>query len=99
MTKYLIACLLCASVVAQAQIDSTSVKEDDLFDMSLEELLKLDVVDRNFYLYGYINSNLQKTFEYPTTTGDGSIVRVSDPVEWTPVRNFHVYGRETFHNE
>lgn len=81
------------SIVAQAQVDSTDVQDADLFDMSLEELLKLDVVDRNFYLYGYINSNLQKTFDYPTKIDDGSIQRVSDPVEWTPVRNFHIYGK------
>ena len=81
------------SVIAQAQTDSVKVDDADLFDMSLEQLLQLDVVDRNFYLYGYINSNLQKTFDYPTSNGDGSIVKISDPLEWTPVRNFHLYGK------
>jgi hypothetical protein len=69
------------------------VQEDDLFDMSLEELLQLDLVDRNFYLYGYINSNVQKTFNYPSVNDQGVVQRVSDPLEWTPVRNFHIYGK------
>jgi hypothetical protein len=83
---------------ANAQVDSTATNasDGDLFDMSLEDLLKLEIVDRNFYLYGYINSNLQKTFAYPTTVDDGSVKRVSDPVEWTPVRNFHIYGKGNF---
>jgi hypothetical protein len=58
-------CLLC-SFGAFAQSDTTNVSSsDDLFDMSLEQLLKIDVVDKEFYLYGYINANLQKTFSYP----------------------------------
>ncbi len=93
MKKYLILYFLCFCGIANAQIDSTEVQEDDLFDMSLEELLKLDLVDRNFYLYGYINSNLQKTFNYPTIGDNGSTQRVSDPLEWTPIRNFHIYGK------
>ncbi|HYG20176.1 MAG TPA: hypothetical protein VD816_14660, partial [Ohtaekwangia sp.] len=93
--KYrLLVLLLSVCVVgAHAQGDSTQVESDDLFDMSLEELLKLDLVDRNFYLYGYINSNLQKTFNYPSPGTDGSVKQTSDPFEWSPVRNFHLYGR------
>jgi hypothetical protein len=64
--------------------------------MSLEELLKLDLVDRNFYLYGYINSNFQKTFSYPTIGDDGSTQTEPDPAEWTPVCNFHIYGKGNF---
>lgn len=96
MKKYIAVILVCLCSVAQAQVDSAAVNDGDLFDMSLEELLKLDLVDRNFYLYGYINSNLQKTFDYPTTSGDGLVRRVSDPLEWTPIRNFHIYGKGNF---
>ena len=92
MKKCLALLFVSFSVIAQAQTDSVKVADGDLFDMSLEQLLQLDVVDRNFYLYGYINSNLQKTFDYPVANGDGSILKVSDPLEWTPVRNFHIYG-------
>ena len=96
MRKYLILMCVCFCGVAQAQIDSVAMESDDLFDLSLEELLNLDVVDRNFYLYGYINSNLQKTFDYPVRNEDGSISRISDPLEWTPIRNFHIYGKGNF---
>jgi hypothetical protein len=96
MRKYLIFMCVCFCGVAQAQIDSVAMESDDLFDLSLEELLNLDVVDRNFYLYGYINSNLQKTFDYPVRNEDGSISRISDPLEWTPIRNFHIYGKGNF---
>jgi hypothetical protein len=93
MRKYLVVMCVCFCGVAQAQVDSVAMRNDDLFDLSLEELLNLDVIDRNFYLYGYINSNLQKTFDYPVRNEDGSMSRVSDPLEFTPIRNFHVYGK------
>jgi hypothetical protein len=89
----LITSLLMYSLFANAQSDSVQVEEDDLFDMSLEELLNLELIDRNFYLYGYINSNLQKTFDYPSIGPDGFATRKSDPMEWSPVRNFHIYGK------
>ncbi len=73
------------------QADSTA--HTDLFDLSLEQLLNLDVVDRNFYLYGYINANFQKTFDTPSVGPDGETVKASDPAEWTPVKNFHLYGQ------
>jgi hypothetical protein len=92
MKKVIAIVFILLSWRVQAQTDSVST-DNDLFDMSLEDLLKLDLVDRNFYLYGYINSNLQKTFDYPTRANDGSTRKVSDPGEWTPVRNFHIYGR------
>ena len=93
MKKLLALFFASITIVAQAQTDSVRIDDADLFDMSLEQLLQLDVVDRNFYLYGYINSNLQKTFDYPVANGDGGILKVSDPLEWTPVRNFHIYGK------
>lgn len=97
MKKFVTAITLLFSSVAYSQTDSVIV-EDELFDMSLEQLLQLDVVDRKFYLYGYINANLQKTFDYPTRATDGSTEKVTDPAEWTPVKNFHIYGRGNFNN-
>jgi hypothetical protein len=93
MRKYLVLMCACFCGVLQAQTELNVAKNDDLFDLSLEELLQLDVVDRNFYLYGYINSNLQKTWNYPGRNDDGTLSRVSDPLEWTPIRNFHIYGK------
>jgi hypothetical protein len=95
MKKCLALILVLFSASAWAQTDSTAA-DGDLFDMSLEELLNLDLVDRNFYLYGYINSNFQKTFNYPTLADDGSTRTDSDPAEWSPVRNFHIYGKGNF---
>jgi hypothetical protein len=98
MKKILLFLLLLISAIAKAQVDSTATSKDhdDLFDLSLEELLNLEVVDRNFYLYGYINSNLQKTFDYPSLGTNGATERMTDPFEWTPVRNFHIYGKGNF---
>ena len=84
------AVVLCA-LPAFPQSDSTA--HTDLFDLSLEQLLNLDVVDKNFYLYGYINANFQKTFDAPSMGEDGETVKASDPAEWTPVKNFHLYGQ------
>src|SRR5688572_21947910 len=99
MKRNIILMLLFFAAAAHAQTDSTSVKNNELFDLSLEELLNLDIVDRKFYLYGYINSNLQKTFAYPSRVGNGSTVKTSDPGEWSPVRNFHIYGKGNFTNK
>jgi hypothetical protein len=86
-----IALIFCfCSCFAYGQSDSTET--DVLFDLSLEELLQLEVVDRNFYLYGYINSNLQQTFDFPYVDEEFKTVKRSDPAEWTPVKNFHIYG-------
>lgn len=85
----IVAMLLCLRSYAQ---DSTAVNQYDLFDLSLEELLQIDIVDKNFYLYGYINSNLQKTFSVPTIDENGNTVKTNDPGEWAGIKNFHIYG-------
>jgi hypothetical protein len=86
-----IAVILCfCSCFAYGQSDSTNT--DALFDLSLEDLLNLELVDRTFYLYGYINSNFQQTFDFPYVDEEFKTVKRSDPAEWTPVKNFHIYG-------
>lgn len=90
MKKILLILCLC-SVAAFGQKDST--QNDVMFDLSLEELLNLELVDRTFYLYGYINSNFQKTFDFPYADSEFNTLRRSDPAEWTPVKNFHIYGK------
>lgn len=92
MKKLLLFCLVFVSSFAFAQRDTLN-SDADLFDLSLEQLLNLELVDRNFYLYGYINSNLQKTFDFPYSDGDGLITKTSDPVEWSAIKNFHIYGK------
>src|SRR5687768_16096739 len=99
MKKFIAITLLALSANAFGQSDSTYTANDDLFDLSLEQLLKIDVVDKNFYLYGYINSNLQKTFAYPSLGADGSVSTSDDPYEWDPVRNFHIYGKGNFNGK
>lgn len=95
MKRILALILLCTPVVLPAQ-EWTPPQDGDLFDMSLEDLLNLEVVDRNFYLYGYINSNFEKTFNRPSRSIDGATLRTSTPGEWTPVKNFHLYGQGNF---
>jgi hypothetical protein len=92
MKMTLTAVLLWVAVCSYAQEEQMTSTPTDLFDMSLEDLLNLELVDRNFYLYGYINSNVQKTFSYPSLNGEKT-VKKDDPLEWTPVRNFHIYGQ------
>jgi hypothetical protein len=97
--KKMLYILLMLPLALQAQQDSVRTS-NDLFDMSLEQLLNLEVVDRNFYLYGYINSNLQKTFDYPSLNSVNGMTRVqSDPFEFTPVKNFHIYGKGNFNSK
>jgi hypothetical protein len=96
MKKLTAIILLALTTTSYAQSDSTYTASDDLFDLSLEQLLKIDVVDKNFFLYGYINSNLEKTFGYPSLSNDGSVNTAADPYEWDPVRNFHIYGKGNF---
>lgn len=81
----------------QQQQQPSEEASTGLFDMSLEDILNLELVDRNFYLYGYINSNIQKTFSYPSLSG-GETVRSNDPLEWAPVQHFHLYGQGNLSN-
>ena len=92
MKHILLTVLTALAFCSYAQDDPLTSNQKDLFDLSLEELLEVDVVDRNFYLYGYINSNLQKTFSYPYRAGD-LVLQKDDPLEWTPVKNFHIYSQ------
>lgn len=93
MRRALLFLFIMISLAAEAQQDTIKSNSGDLFDLSLEELLNLNLVDKNFYLYGYLNSNIQKTFDYPSLTNDGHVTRASDPLEWSAVRNFHLYGQ------
>lgn len=73
--------------------DTTMITEDNaLFDMSIEQLLGIDVVDKRFKFYGYVNAYAEKTFGVPTLNDSGNTVYEDVPYEWTPVRNFHLYG-------
>ena len=92
MRTHLILVGVLVSTIALAQ-DTLDVERSTLFDMSLEELLKMDVVDKKFYLYGYVNANVQKTFDVPSYGPGETTERTSEPLEWTPIRNFHLYGQ------
>lgn len=93
MKKILIPITLLVSqlIYGQTPTDSTLNNQSDLFDMSLEQLLELDVVDDKFKIYGYIDTYGEKTFNVPTVE-NGSSKYESVPFEFTPVRNFHIYG-------
>lgn len=79
--------------VAHAQ-DTLTYKTDELFDLSLEELLQITVteLDRDLNLYGYINTNAEQQFVFPSVGADGITVKKNDPFEWVPVKAFHLYG-------
>jgi hypothetical protein len=74
--------------------DSLANKPDDLFDLSLEELLEISVVelDRKLKLYGYINTNAEQQFGFPSVANDGTTLKEDDPFAWVPVKAFHLYG-------
>jgi hypothetical protein len=74
--------------------DSLSNKSGDMFDLSLEELLQISVVelDRRLKVYGYINTNAEQQFSFPTVAGDGTTIKADDPFAWVPVKAFHLYG-------
>lgn len=76
-----------------AQIDPEDGTDDlDLFDMSIEQLLDIEVYDEQFKLYGFINSNVEKVMRIPERGTEGNTITSSEPVSWSPVQNFHVYG-------
>ncbi|HTJ49024.1 MAG TPA: hypothetical protein VL443_06175 [Cyclobacteriaceae bacterium] len=83
--------LLFAPSLIKAQ---DSLATDDLFDLSLEELLKIKVteLDRKLKLYGYINTNAAKQFGFPSVNSEGKTRKINDPFTWTPVKDFHLYG-------
>ncbi|MGB3852415.1 MAG: hypothetical protein WA958_20795, partial [Tunicatimonas sp.] len=73
---------------AQEQSDD----EVDLFDLSLEELMDINLYDDQFNLYGFINANTEKVFNVPSVDSEGRTVTETEPVAWSPVQNFHIYG-------
>ncbi len=70
--------------------DSLSYKSDDLFDLSLEELLKINVTefDRKLRLYGYINTNAEQQFSFPSIAPDGTTLKEDDPFTWDTCQGF-----------
>jgi len=89
---------MCWTVHSFAQNDSTSIMVKDssdintLFDMSIEQLLGIDVVDKRFKFYGYIDAYEEKTFRVPSVNDSGTTSHQDVPFEWNPARNFHLYG-------
>ncbi len=91
--RLMVLLLLLNPFFARAQ-DSLAVKTDDLFDLSLEELLNIQIteLDRKLNIYGYINTNAEKQFNFPSVADDGTTVKEDDPFTWVPVKAFHLYG-------
>lgn len=90
---------LYCSLYSFAQTENTAVTKDTgssetnpLFDMSIEQLLGIDIVDRRFKFYGYIDAYAEKTFGVPAVNDSGNTVYEDVPFEWNPARNFHLYG-------
>ena len=82
-----------AGLHSYAQVDpETLTDENDMFNMSLEELLNIEVYDDKFKLYGFINSNVERVINVPDRDEEGKTISVTEPVSWAPVQNFHIYG-------
>lgn len=75
-----------------SQEDSTSIPNLQLFDLSLEQLLGVKVEEHSFSLYGYVNSNLEQVYNIPSRDSVNNTISQSSPLEWSPIKNFHLYG-------
>ncbi|WPP52287.1 hypothetical protein [Catalinimonas niigatensis] len=85
--------LVLGSLTSYAQLETETDPDDlDLFNMSIEELLNIEVYEEQFKLYGFINSNVEKVMNVPGRDTEGNTITVSEPVSWSPVQNFHIYG-------
>lgn len=85
--------LVLVRLIGYAQLETEAQNNDlDLFNMSMEELLNIEVYDEQFKLYGFINSNVEKVMNVPARDTEGNTITASDPVSWSPVQNFHIYG-------
>lgn len=76
---------------------SQAITEDEsqnVFDLTLEQLLNIRVEDKSFQLYGYINSNVEKVYNFPDRDSSGFLDQESEAVTWSPVKNFHIYGSQ-----
>lgn len=91
--RLFIAFLILIPCISRAQ-DSLANKSDEIFDLSLEELLQIKIteLDRSLKLYGYINTNAEQQFNFPYVGPDGATVKEDDPFAWVPVKAFHLYG-------
>lgn len=80
----------------QLSIPVDTIKNENVnnnfFDLSIEELLGVDVVDRRFKFYGYIDTYAEKTFGVAGLDSNSNTIHEDVPFEWTPVKNFHIYG-------
>lgn len=82
---------LLASTSTMSQSNDTIIEKPTFFDLSLEQLLGINV-DQKFKLYGFINSNVEKVFKEPSIGTTGKTQYQDAPLEWSSVKNFHVYG-------
>jgi hypothetical protein len=92
--KFVAICIatLLSTTALWAQEEQQDSEELDMFDLSLKELLGIKLYDDRFMLYGFINANVEKVMNVPSVNGEGQTVTVSEPISWSPVQNFHLYG-------
>lgn len=81
--------------------DSSRITVENLFDMTLDELLSLKVenTDKSFSCYGFINTNLEQVFQEPSINDEGKSIRKDGPLTWAPIRDFHIYGSQNVSNK
>ncbi len=81
--------------------NAENLELDNLFDMTLDELLQLNIenTDKAFSCYGFINANVEQVFDAPQITEEGNRVFENGPINWSPVQNFHIYGSQNLSNK
>jgi hypothetical protein len=99
---FFISGFLCAAILARAQTpEPPTTNKNQLFNLSLEELLdvSIDELSRDLKLYGFINTNAEKQFNFLGTDTNGLTTQENDPFVWTPVKSFHLYGSAYLSNK
>jgi hypothetical protein len=92
--KFAVICIaiLFSSITLWAQEIQQEEEDLGIFDLSLEELLGIKLYDYRFMLYDFINANVEKVMNVPSVNGENQTVTASEPISWSPVQNFHLYG-------
>lgn len=69
-------------------------EQNKMFDMSLDQLLEVEVYDdeKRLNLYGYFDVNLEQVFNKPVINTNGITEYETRNIEWS-IPNFHIYGQ------
>lgn len=86
--------MLCGTNIYSQEEKSTEKEKSeylDLFDLTIEQILGIDPLEKGLKIYGYFNTNIEKVLNEPYIDETGSTAYESSPAEWT-TPSFHLYG-------